>query len=111
MRALAIGPGELCHELVLESAATTPDGYGGTTDNWAATATLFARMEPRGARRTVDTGQIARAVTHRMTVRQDAVVESGMRFRKGDRIFDILTVYDPDETGRYFFCETSEVGQ
>ena len=111
MRALVIDPGALRHELVLESAATTPDGYGGTTESWATAATLFARMEPLGARQTVNTGQTTRIVTHRMTVRQDAAVESGTRFRKGDRIFDILTVYDPDETGRYFFCETSEVGQ
>lgn len=111
MRALTIDPGELRHELVLESATTTPDGYGGTTESWATAATLFVRMEPQSAGRALNTGQIVRTVTHRMTVRQDASVESGMRFRKGDRIFDILTVYDPDETGRYFFCETSEVGQ
>ncbi len=111
MRTFAIDPGELRHELVLEGAAATPDGYGGTTESWATAATLFARMEPLSARQTVNTGQTIRIVTHRMTVRQDAAVESGMRFRKGDRIFDILTVYDPDETGRYFFCETSEVGQ
>ncbi|HVW55362.1 MAG TPA: phage head closure protein [Rhizobiaceae bacterium] len=111
MRTLTIDPGELRHELVLESATTTPDLYGGTTQAWATAATLFARMEPLNARQTVNTGQTVRTVTHRMTVRQDASIESGMRFRKGDRIFDILTVCDPDETGRYFFCETSEAGQ
>jgi SPP1 family predicted phage head-tail adaptor len=111
MRALTIDPGGLRHELVLESATATPDGYGGTTESWAAMATLFARMEPQSARRTLNTGQVVRTVTHRMTIRQDASVKSGMRFRKEDRLFDILTVYDPDETGRYFFCETSEVGQ
>jgi SPP1 family predicted phage head-tail adaptor len=111
MPALAIDPGALRHELVLESAVATPDGYGGTTQVWATAATLFARMEPLGARQTVNTGQTSRTVTHRITVRQDAAVESGMRFRKGDRIFDILTIHDPDETGRYFSCETSEAGQ
>jgi SPP1 family predicted phage head-tail adaptor len=111
MRLLAIDPGELCHELALESATTAPDGYGGVTESWAIAATLFARMEPSSPRRMVNSGQIDRTVTHRMTVRQDAAVQSGMRFRKGDRVFDILTVYDPDETGRYFFCETSEAGQ
>jgi SPP1 family predicted phage head-tail adaptor len=111
MRALAIDPGELRHELALESATEAPDGYGGTKRTWAAVATHFTRMEPLSARRTVNTGETVRAVTHRITVRQDVAVESGMRFRKGDRVFDILTVYDPDETGRYFFCETSEVGQ
>jgi SPP1 family predicted phage head-tail adaptor len=111
MRALTINPGELRHELVLESATAAPDGYGGTTRSWGAVATLFARMEPQSARRTLNTGQVVRTVTHRMTVRQGVAVESGMRFRKGDRLFDILTVYDPDETGRYFFCETSEAGQ
>ena len=111
MRTLAIDPGDLRHELVLESVAATPDGYGGTTESWATAATLFARVEPLNARQTVNTGQMIRTVTHRMTVRQDTAVEGGMRFRKGNRLFDILTVYDPDETGRYFFCETSEASQ
>ena len=111
MRALTIDPGELRHELVLESATLSPDGYGGTTQSWTMAAALFARMEPLKARRAVNTGQTVRTVTHRMTVRQDVSIQSGMRFRKGDRLFDILTVYDPDETGRYLFCETSEAGQ
>jgi len=111
MRALTMSPGEMSHELVLESATAATDGYGGTMRSWGAVATLFARMEPQSARRTLNTGQVVRTVTHRMTVRQGVAVESGMRFRKGDRIFDILTVCDPDETGRYLFCETSEAGQ
>jgi head-tail adaptor len=33
-----------------------------------------------------------------------------MRFMKGARIFDILTIHDPDETGRYLICRVREEG-
>jgi len=37
-------------------------------------------------------------------------VASGMRFVKGTRLFEIVTVHDPDESGRYLVCKVKEVG-
>jgi SPP1 family predicted phage head-tail adaptor len=37
-------------------------------------------------------------------------VASGMRFTRAGRIFDIVTVHDPDETGRYLVCRVKEKG-
>ena len=37
-------------------------------------------------------------------------VASGMRFARQGRIFDIVTVHDPDETGRYLVCRAREAG-
>jgi head-tail adaptor len=33
-----------------------------------------------------------------------------MRFRKGVRLFEIVTVHDPDESGRYLVCRVREKG-
>jgi head-tail adaptor len=32
-----------------------------------------------------------------------------MRLTKAGRVFEIVTVHDPDETGRYLVCRTKEV--
>jgi len=47
-------------------------------------------------------------VTHRVTRRHRGNVRAGMRFTRRDRIFEIATVHDPDETGRYLVCRVRE---
>jgi head-tail adaptor len=46
-----------------------------------------------------------------VTLRFRPDVASGMRFMRGERVWDILTAHDPDETGRYLVCQTREVGR
>jgi SPP1 family predicted phage head-tail adaptor len=110
-RALAIDPGRFRTELVLERVDDVPDGMGGEVENWSVVATVFVHMEPVSAKSVFGAGQTLETVTHLFTLRQDEDVKSGMRFTKGARMFDILTVYDPDETGRYFQCESREIGR
>jgi SPP1 family predicted phage head-tail adaptor len=111
MAQLPIDPGRLRHELVLERAALAPDGYGGALESWETAATLFAAVAPLAARSIAGADGRLRTVTHRITLRYSDVVRSGMRFREGDRVFRILTVRDPDETGRYLVCEAEEDGR
>ena len=35
-------------------------------------------------------------------------VKAGARLRRGSRLFAILSVHDPDESGRYLVCLTRE---
>jgi SPP1 family predicted phage head-tail adaptor len=49
-------------------------------------------------------------VTHRITIRWRNGVAAGKRFARQGRIFDIVTVYDPDDTGRDLVCRAKEVG-
>lgn len=111
MAPLPIDPGRLRHALVLEQASLAPDGYGGALESWSAAATLFAAIEPLAARSIAGADGRLRTVTHRITLRFADAVRSGMRFREGDRVFRILTVSDPDETGRYLVCEVEEDGR
>ncbi|MBO6719149.1 MAG: phage head closure protein [Rhizobiaceae bacterium] len=101
----------LRHEVALESASLTPDGMGGQAENWAEVATLFARIEPVSADAGFGAGQTRESVTHRFTIRFRADVASGMRFTRGGRVFEIVTVHDPDETGRFLVCRTREDGK
>lgn len=111
MRAEFIDPGSLRHEVAVEAATLIPDGAGGHSQNWAEIATLFARIEPVGAQVRYGADQTLETITHRITLRFRADITSGMRLRKSSRSFEILTVHDPDETGRYLVCRTREDGR
>jgi len=101
--------GQLTARLDLESAVETPDGQGGVTVSHAVESSHWARIEPVSAER-VELGHVDRqAVSHRIWVRHAGGVTATKRFRKGTRVFEILTVHDPDETGRYLVCRVKEM--
>jgi SPP1 family predicted phage head-tail adaptor len=111
MRATFIDPGLFRTELVLEAVAVTSDGLGGHVESWSEVAGLFALVEPVTATSVFGADQTLETVTHRITLRAREGLASGMRFRWGTRVFDIVTVHDPDESGRYLVCRTREVGR
>lgn len=110
MKSVFIDPGALRTELALEKNMPVADGLGGYTESWSELATVFARIEPVSARSLFGAGQTVETTTHRITIRARSGVASGMRFTKGGRSFEVVTVHDPDETGRYLVCRTREAG-
>ena len=108
MRLTFIDPGQLTVRLDLESAVELPDGQGGVTLSHAVESSHWGRIEPVSAARE-ELGHVDRqTATHRVWVRRAAAVAAGKRFRKGGRVFEILTVRDPDERGRYLVCQVKE---
>lgn len=105
-----IDPGQLRTEFALEAATRAPDGLGGHAESWTEVATLFGRLEPVAAGVRFGAGQALETVTHRVTIRRRAGIESGMRLAKGARRFTIVSVHDPDESGRYLVLRTREEG-
>jgi len=106
-----IDAGVLKHRLVLEQVIETSDGSGGAIITWSEVATLWASIDSVHAAMRHLAQQSQETITHRITLRYRKDVASGWRFRKGDRIFKIITVRDPDETGRYLVCRTEEEGR
>lgn len=100
--------GLLNHELVLEAPAETPDGAGGFTTVWTEVATVWARLEPLDPAREIWAGRDAAEQTHRITLRFRDDLKQGMRLRKLMRLFPVLSIQDPDESGRYLTCRTRE---
>lgn len=100
--------GRFTARLDLESPVQAPDGQGGVTVSHAFESTHWARVEPLSAE-LIELGHAVRQnVTHRIWIRHAGGVTAGKRFRKGARVFDILTVHDPDETSRYLVCRVRE---
>jgi SPP1 family predicted phage head-tail adaptor len=111
MATLFVDPGSLRAELSLQAATTSPDGLGGYSQSWSEIATVFGRIEPVSATSAFGADQTVETVTHRMTIRWRQGIASGMRFVRNGRIFDIVTVHDPDDSGRYLVCRAREAGQ
>lgn len=109
--AVNLDPGRLRTEFALQQASLAPDGMGGHVETWTTLATIFAQIEPLGARSTFGADQTIETVTHRITIRRRDDVRSGMRFMAPGRIFEIATVHDPDENGRYLVCGARENGR
>lgn len=108
MNVTFLDAGQLTARLDLESAIETPDGQGGVTVSHAVESSHWARVEPVSAEH-AELGHVERqVVTHRIWIRHAGGVVAGKRFRKGTRVFDILAVSDPDETGRYLVCRARE---
>jgi SPP1 family predicted phage head-tail adaptor len=110
MVGLFLDPGRLQHRLVLEAPVTTADGLGGHVVSWVEVATVDALVEPRAQSSRFGADQTREETTHRVILRHRPDVASGARMRFGERILEILTVHDPDESGRYLVCRTREKG-
>lgn len=108
MRALVLDPGRLRRALDLEQQVRAPDGAGGFGESWTTVATLFAELTPLAATSSVSADQEVESVTHRVRLRMRGGVTAGMRLREGTRIYEIVTVHDPDETERYLECRVRE---
>ena len=108
---IRLDPGLLRTELELQQASLASDGMGGHIESWATIAIVFARIGPLGAKSTFGADQRLETVTHRITIRRRDDVRSGMRFLKQGRVLEIVTVHDPDETGRYLACLAREEGR
>ena len=90
--------------LVLEHAVTTPDGAGGATHEWFELTRIWGEMTPMGGREHAEYGRIDARLAYRIRIRHRADVRPEMRFRLGERLFDIEAAYDPDERGRFLDC-------
>jgi SPP1 family predicted phage head-tail adaptor len=110
MLSVFLDPGLLRSELVLQASTPVSDGLGGHNEVWNEIGLLFGMIEPVAANSIIGADQTLETVTHRITIRRREDIRSGMRFAKGLRIFDIVTIHDPDESGRYLVCRVSEEG-
>lgn len=104
-----IDPGMLRTPLELQTSADVTDGQGGVSHNWSIVATLFAHMEPVGAKREVRGRAREANITHKITIRYRDDIKNDMRFLRNGRELLIHSVHDLDETSRYLICSCEEI--
>lgn len=93
-------PGELNRRLVLEEPVETVDGSGGVALTYAASVTLWAKVEPVSARNSVVADAPGTTVTHRITVRSGPNITTRHRFTEDTRVYRIADLRE-DATRRF----------
>lgn len=100
--------GDFNLRMSLQHPSQISDGCGGFTKSWVEQFDVWAKIVPLSAALLhMARGDNSKA-SHYIYVRKRDGLKSGMRFVKGDRVFLIETVQDPDETGRYLVCMVNE---
>lgn len=92
----------------VQSPSENSDGYGGFTKTWEPKFDVWARLVPISAALVRLVSGKKAELTHYIYIRKIDGVKSGMRFVRGERLFLIETVQDPDETKRYLVCTVIE---
>jgi len=103
-----LDPGRLRWRLQYESLVETPDGQGGFEAAWQHQFDVQAAIRPLAAGATERAGTREAAISHEITLRSRDDIAAGARFAKAGRVFEIVGVRDPDETGRYLVCDCRE---
>jgi SPP1 family predicted phage head-tail adaptor len=98
----------LRHRLTLEAPQRAADGSGGAAVAWEPVAQVWASVRPLTGGEAAFADSTRGRITHEIWMRRRDVVAPHMRFRLGDRIFEIRAVIDVDERRRRFRCLCEE---
>lgn len=93
--------GNLNHPLTLQTPQRVPDGGGGFETTWQDETDIFARIDAVETEEIPERG--GRKTRHRcrLTVHYRAGLTPGLRFSDGSRVYDIISLRDPDGRGVY----------
>ncbi|MBV2361328.1 head-tail adaptor protein [Thalassococcus sp. CAU 1522] len=103
----------LNRKLVLEAPVRLADGAGGFAESWQVRGTLWAAIQPRGARLGSSAAGALSIAGFRIVVRatpfgHPSRPEPGHRLRSGARAFRIEAVTEEEPAGLYLLCEAQE---
>ena len=85
--------------LTLETPVDTLDDNGGVSRTYIAAATRWGRVTPKSDDMVFRADQQQENVTHEILFRSYPGLTGAMRFRLGDRVFQILAFDEGDEKG------------
>jgi SPP1 family predicted phage head-tail adaptor len=103
--------GSMRHRVTFQSRDETNDGYGGVTYTWNDVATTWAAVEHKSATgATSRSGQVYDRTQINFTIRKvnAATIRQGNRISWDGRIFDIQSVTNRDEQGRFLTLVATE---
>ena len=96
--------GTLNHNIILEEAIRTSDGFGGVTTAWNEVARLWAGISGVDGRESLPDAE--RRL--RITIRWRGGMKPSQRFTWDGRVFEIEAVRDPDGRARFLDCDCIE---
>lgn len=100
--------GALRHRLTLERLVRTADGAGGFAESWAVEATVWGRLRPLSGGEATESGRLVGRHAYEITIRYLGGIDPSMRFRMGGRIFEIESIENAGERGRWLRAVCAE---
>lgn len=101
--------GKLKHRIKIQQSVQSTDNLGGGPASWSTISggTAWASVEPLSGRELYHAQQLSSRVTHRIVIRYLAGVTAAMRVLFGSRTFEIKSVMNQGERGRWLdlLCE------
>lgn len=93
--------GAMRNVLSLQQESRVADTGGGAALSWTTIATLWASVEPLRGSETVQAEKLTGVITHKIIVRDEITITAAMRFLWGSRIFNIRSIRNVGERGRF----------
>jgi len=93
--------GELNKRVSLVYTTRVSDGMGGFTETTVTAAEIYAAVWPVSAKETIEAGQAAMTITHRVRIRYRAGIRSDWKLKLGSRYFNIVSIIDQNEAHRF----------
>ncbi|MCX7973744.1 MAG: phage head closure protein [Candidatus Aminicenantes bacterium] len=100
--------GELRQRVIFQAAIKLDDGYGGKQIVWQDAFSVWALIEPLSAHEKFEAMSVQSGVTHRVYIRFRRDVNTEMRIKYGDRIFEIDGIFDVGEQKKFLELLCSE---
>lgn len=89
--------GTLRHRIQIQTKTISEDSLKQQTESWTDVATVWARIEPLSGREYFQARQETAEVSVKVTMRYRNDIVPSMRLRFEDRIFEVLSVINPEE--------------
>ncbi|GIP38642.1 hypothetical protein J31TS4_19220 [Paenibacillus sp. J31TS4] len=86
-----MNPGKLRHRISIERYEQDDDGAGGRTRTWKPVASVWANAVPLKGRELVEAQQTQSEFTMRFEIRPREDIDSNMRIRFKNRVFQIVS--------------------
>lgn len=88
--------GDLNRRITIQQRSSTPDSYGQQSGAWTDVVTCWAGIEPLTGRELLAAQAVNTENTHQVKLRYRTGITAAMRVVYQGRLFNILSVIDPD---------------
>lgn len=100
--------GQLQHRIEIQSPTETRDSMGQTVTTWQTTHVRWAAINPLSDREQFYASQVRPETTHRVIFRYFDTLTHRHRLKRDNRIFDILSIINPNESNEMLQVDVVE---
>lgn len=99
-----MGAGQLRKRLYFERSKRTDDGGGGAAITWLPAWACWGSIAPERGREALAAGRLESSNAAIIRIRSSAAareVDASYRVKDGDDVYDIRSIINPDQRGKY----------